>query len=98
VNKKRDCLSPSNIGNIISWIKTWNNTDNYTIRVWMTMFCFLWTVQSNLFIFDVVCHLLNFSQNLLKFVHRLWTYTLMWQAVTTYYLRYCTINQSNNET
>ena len=72
VNKKRARLSPSDIGNIISWIKTWNiagnNTDNYayTIRVWMTMFCFLWTVPSNLFMFDVVCHLLNFPQNLLS--------------------------------
>lgn len=83
VNKKRACLSPSSIGNIISWIKTWNttgnNTDNmFTIRVWMTMFCFLWSVQSNLFMFDVVCHLLNFPQNLLKFVHCLWIYNLMW--------------------
>ena len=37
VSKKRDCLSLSNIGNIISWIKTLNttgnNTDNYTIHV-----------------------------------------------------------------
>ena len=66
VNKKRARLSPSNIGNIISWIKAWNNTDNYTIWVWMTMFCFLWTVQSNLFMFDSVCRLLNFSQNLLS--------------------------------
>jgi hypothetical protein len=45
VNKKRARLSPSNIGNIISWIKTWNNTDNYTIWVWMTMFCFLPSLQ-----------------------------------------------------
>jgi hypothetical protein len=34
-------------------------------------------VQSNLFMFDIVCHLLNFSQNLLKFVHCLWIYNLM---------------------
>jgi hypothetical protein len=32
----------------------------------MTMFCFLWTVKSNLFMFDIVCHLLNFPQNLLS--------------------------------
>jgi hypothetical protein len=52
------------------WIKAWNttgnNTNNYTIRVWMIIFCFLWTVQSNLFMFDIVCHLLNFPQNLLS--------------------------------
>jgi hypothetical protein len=36
VNKKRARLSPSNIGNIISRIKTWNttgnNTDNCTLE------------------------------------------------------------------
>jgi hypothetical protein len=52
------------------WIKAWNttgnNTNNYTIRVWMIIFCFQWTVQSNLFMFDIVCHLLNFPQNLLS--------------------------------
>ena len=30
MNKKRARLSPSNIGNIILWIKTWNTTGNNT--------------------------------------------------------------------
>jgi hypothetical protein len=76
VNKKRARLSPSNIGNIISRIKTWNttgnNTDNCTLEEsgWQcSVFCV--SVQSNLFMFDVVCHLLNF-------VHCLWICNLMW--------------------
>jgi hypothetical protein len=76
VNKKRARLSPSNIGNIISRIKTWNttgnNTDNCTLEEsgWQcSVFCV--SVQSNLFMFDVVCHLLNF-------VYCLWICNLMW--------------------
>jgi hypothetical protein len=54
----------------------------YTIRVWMTMFCFLWTVPSNLFMFDVVCHLLNFPQNLLSLLtkHSFWGYIRCWNC------------------
>ena len=83
VNKKRARLSPSDIGNIISWIKTWNiagnNIDNYayTISVWMTMFCFLWTVQSNLFVWCCLSFV-EFSPEFIKFVHSLWIYKLMW--------------------
>ena len=37
VNKKRACHKPSNFGNIISWIKTWNTTKNVLVIILITV-------------------------------------------------------------